>query len=90
LQKDFGPEHVEVKKTKSSVDDLHEKINARVDGILLGLDAKVKSTRANLEDLERKSPPPPPTTLKKINKAGLISTPNANSKNTFASVRSSP
>src|SRR5258708_7477435 len=53
LQKDFGPEHVEVKKTKSSVDDLNDKINARVDGILLGLDAKVKSTKADLEDLEK-------------------------------------
>ncbi len=52
LQMDFGPEHVEVKKTKSSVKDLRARIDNRADGILLGLDAKVGALKANLQALE--------------------------------------
>ena len=52
-QKDFGPEHSEVLKTKSQVEDLNNKINKRVDGILLGLDARVASLKEGLANLEK-------------------------------------
>jgi succinoglycan biosynthesis transport protein ExoP len=51
-EKDFGPENVEVLKAKDQVRILHEDIKKRVEGVLKGLDAKVKSMRKGLEGLE--------------------------------------
>ena len=53
IQKEYGPEHAEVLKTKAAVEDLHSKITNRVDGIMLGLEARVSSLKTSLEDLEK-------------------------------------
>jgi capsular exopolysaccharide synthesis family protein len=50
LEKEFGPEHAEVLKCKAMKDDLHDKIKRRVEGIMLGLDARVMSQKTSLED----------------------------------------
>src|SRR5205085_3908832 len=50
-KKEFGPEHSEIIKTISQIEDLKEKIKNRVDGILFSLDAKVAALRKSLEDL---------------------------------------
>ncbi len=52
-RKDYGPEHVEVLKLGDQVKDLNSKIKKRVDGILLGLEAKVASLKEGLENLQR-------------------------------------
>jgi capsular exopolysaccharide synthesis family protein len=51
-EKDYGSNNVEVVKVKDQVKDLQEKIKKRVDGVLDGLDAKVKSLREGLAGLE--------------------------------------
>ena len=53
LEKDYGPEHAEVIKCKAMADDLHSKIKSRVDGIMLGLDARVFSLSNSLDNLEK-------------------------------------
>ncbi len=53
LSKDFGPQHTEVIKAQATVDDLHSKIQDRVNGFLLGLDAKVTALRESLNDLQK-------------------------------------
>jgi capsular exopolysaccharide synthesis family protein len=53
VSKDYGPEHVEVLKVGDQVKDLQVKIKRRVDGILLGLDAKVASLKEGLENLQK-------------------------------------
>ena len=53
IQKEYGPEHAEVLKTKAAVEDLHSKITNRVDDIMLGLEARVSSLKTSLEDLEK-------------------------------------
>lgn len=52
LVKDFGPEHSEVRIVNEQIADLKDRINARVGGILLGLDAKVASMQQSLTNLE--------------------------------------
>jgi len=52
LEKEYGPEHAEVLKCKAAADDLHTKIKDRVNGILLGLDARVLSMKASLDNFE--------------------------------------
>jgi capsular exopolysaccharide synthesis family protein len=52
IQKEYGPEHVDVKKAISQVEDLKIKINERVDGILGGMEAKVASLKQSLQKLE--------------------------------------
>jgi uncharacterized protein involved in exopolysaccharide biosynthesis/Zn-dependent protease with chaperone function len=51
LVKDFGPEHAEVLKAKAMAEDLHAKIKTRVDGIMLGLNARVLSLSNSLDNL---------------------------------------
>ena len=51
VEKEFGPEHAEVIKAKSSVFDLCDKITNRVNGILEGLQAKVDSQKTYVEEL---------------------------------------
>ncbi len=53
LEKEYGPEHAEVIKCKAMADDLHSKIKSRVDGIMLGLDARVLSLSNSLDNLEK-------------------------------------
>jgi polysaccharide biosynthesis transport protein len=51
LQIDYTPDHPKYKSAQESVDALDKKINERVDGILLGLDAKVAYAKAYLDTL---------------------------------------
>ena len=53
LEKEFGPEHAEVLKCKAMKDDLHDKIKARVEGIILGLDARVTSLKTSLDNFTK-------------------------------------
>jgi capsular exopolysaccharide synthesis family protein len=53
VQKEFGPEHSEVLKATAAVEDLNKKINERLDGIMLGLDARVRSLKEGLDKLEQ-------------------------------------
>jgi capsular exopolysaccharide synthesis family protein len=50
--KQFGEKNVEVISSKALVEDLHSKITNRVDGIILGLDARVLSLSNSLVNLE--------------------------------------
>ncbi|HVV01551.1 MAG TPA: GumC family protein, partial [Verrucomicrobiae bacterium] len=52
LSKDLGEKNPEVIKVRSSIDDLNKQIGDRVDGILLGLRARVGSLKKGLEELE--------------------------------------
>ena len=52
VEKDYGPKSAEVIKSKALVEDLHNKIRSRVDGIILGLDARVLSLSNSLDNLE--------------------------------------
>jgi succinoglycan biosynthesis transport protein ExoP len=51
--KDYGPEHAEVIKLKSQIAEIKEKINKRVEGILVGLEAKVASVGEGLTNLQK-------------------------------------
>ena len=53
LEKEFGPEHAEVIKCKAMKDDLHNKIKNRVEGIMLGLDARVTSLKTSLDNFTK-------------------------------------
>jgi capsular exopolysaccharide synthesis family protein len=52
LEKDYGPKSTDVIKGKALSEDLHNKIRSRVDGIILGLDARVLSLSNSLVNLE--------------------------------------
>ena len=52
LTKDYGPQHAEVVKVKSQIEDLHNRIKTRVEGIMLGLDARVLSLSNSLDSLK--------------------------------------
>jgi polysaccharide biosynthesis transport protein len=52
LEKEYGPNHAEVLKCKASAEDLHTKIKSRVEGIMVGLEAKVAALKKSLEALE--------------------------------------
>jgi beta-lactamase regulating signal transducer with metallopeptidase domain/uncharacterized protein involved in exopolysaccharide biosynthesis len=52
VQKDFGPNNMELIKAKISVQYLNDKITNRVNGIITGLEAKAASDRASLEQLK--------------------------------------
>jgi polysaccharide biosynthesis transport protein len=51
VQKDLGPEHPDVVKCKAQVGDLEQKISDRVDGIMIGLVARVDSMGEGLTNL---------------------------------------
>jgi len=53
LSKEYGPQHVEVLKIKSQIEDLHDKIRTRVEGAMLGLDARVLSLSNSLDNLNK-------------------------------------
>ncbi|MCY2924803.1 MAG: capsular biosynthesis protein, partial [Planctomycetota bacterium] len=50
LEKEYGPEHAEVLKCKAAAEDLLTKIKKRVNGIMLGLDARVASMKSSLDN----------------------------------------
>ena len=50
-RKDYGPQHPEVLKATSQVEDLKQRINKRVEGILMGMAAKVDSLGQGLTNL---------------------------------------
>ncbi|HXU75755.1 MAG TPA: polysaccharide biosynthesis tyrosine autokinase [Methylomirabilota bacterium] len=52
VKKDYGPEHIEVLKAANLVEDLHDKVKKRVDGILAGLGTRVYALAAKLDKLE--------------------------------------
>jgi capsular exopolysaccharide synthesis family protein len=52
LEKDYGPKSAEVIKGNALIEDLHNKIKLRVNGIILGLDARVLSLSNSLANLE--------------------------------------
>jgi capsular exopolysaccharide synthesis family protein len=52
VSKDYGPEHVDVIKAKSQVDELNTKIQMRLEGILLGLTQRVASLKERVDNLE--------------------------------------
>jgi uncharacterized protein involved in exopolysaccharide biosynthesis/beta-lactamase regulating signal transducer with metallopeptidase domain len=49
---EHGPEHPQVIKAAALVDDLHKKIQSRVDAFFLGMQAKVDSLKVGLKTLE--------------------------------------
>jgi capsular exopolysaccharide synthesis family protein len=51
-QKDFGPEHPDVIKFREMIIDINQKIKERVEGILIGLDARVAAVRESLASLQ--------------------------------------
>ncbi|HPC62372.1 MAG TPA: polysaccharide biosynthesis tyrosine autokinase [Verrucomicrobiota bacterium] len=53
LQKEYGPEHSEVIKVRAMVADLQQKVKKRVNGILLGLSARVTSLKEGLDNLTK-------------------------------------
>ena len=52
LKKDFGPQHAEVLKCQAMIEDLHKKIQTRVEGIMLGLNARVFALSNSLANLD--------------------------------------
>ena len=52
LDKELGPENVEVMKCKAMADDLHKKVKLRVEGIIVGLDTRVQSLKISLDSFE--------------------------------------
>ena len=52
LTSDLGPQNSEVIKVKRQIDDLHIKVKNRVDGIMLGLEARAMSLSNSLDNLE--------------------------------------
>ena len=53
LEKELGPEHVEVIKCKAMADDLHKKVKSRVEGIMRGLDVRVLSLKTSLDNFTK-------------------------------------
>ena len=53
LHGEYGDAHPKVMTAKESVDDLNRKVDDRVDGILVGLQAKVDSAKAYLDDIKK-------------------------------------
>jgi uncharacterized protein involved in exopolysaccharide biosynthesis len=49
---DFGAEHLEVVKLKTQLENLQSKINDRLDGVLLGIEGRLKSEREQLTKLK--------------------------------------
>jgi uncharacterized protein involved in exopolysaccharide biosynthesis/Zn-dependent protease with chaperone function len=52
LKKNFGPGHAEVVKCQAMIEDLHNKIKTRVEGIMLGLNARVFALSNSLANLD--------------------------------------
>jgi uncharacterized protein involved in exopolysaccharide biosynthesis len=53
LLKDLGPDHPACLSNKAAIKDLNEKINARVEGVMLGLAKRTESLREGLAGIEK-------------------------------------
>jgi len=53
LQKDLGEQHPDVIRTQSQLDDLKEKINSSISGIMTALKKQVASAKAEVAELEK-------------------------------------
>ena len=53
LNKDYGPKSTEVVTCNAQVDYLHKRIAKRVDGVMIGLEARVLSLSNSLDNLEK-------------------------------------
>jgi len=53
ISKDYGIESATYKNAKELVEDLRQKLDARVDGVLLGLDTKVSSLRQGVTSIQK-------------------------------------
>jgi succinoglycan biosynthesis transport protein ExoP len=53
VEKDYGVEHPDYIKAKAQLEDIKAKVNARINGILLGLEAKVASLKNGLDELDK-------------------------------------
>ncbi|MCX6923296.1 MAG: hypothetical protein NT154_08820, partial [Verrucomicrobia bacterium] len=53
LEKEFGPDHVEIIKCKAVLADLGERVKNRVNGIMLGLDARALGLSNSMENLDQ-------------------------------------
>jgi beta-lactamase regulating signal transducer with metallopeptidase domain len=69
VTKDYGPQNAEVVKSKALVEDLHNKIKSRVEGIMLGLTAKVLSLSNGLDNLDREVEKAVQTDVEKANRS---------------------
>jgi polysaccharide biosynthesis transport protein len=65
LQKDYGPDHTEVQKAAAVVEELSTGIRKRVEGILVGLEAKVASLGQGLTNLQNEVDKATSTDIKK-------------------------
>lgn len=52
LSKDFGDANPEVQRVRALVEDLNQKVNSRIDGILAGLEARVNVHKTYVEKLK--------------------------------------
>ncbi len=52
LQKDFTPENPTYQNAKNMADDLQRRIQARISGILIGMENLVASTKASIDNLQ--------------------------------------
>jgi capsular exopolysaccharide synthesis family protein len=52
LEKDYGPENVEVKKVSAQLEDLDDQIRKRVEGFLIGLQSRVASLEMRVKEIE--------------------------------------
>jgi polysaccharide biosynthesis transport protein len=52
VEKDYGPEHLDVIKAKAQLEDLKTKVDERIGGILVGLEVKVTSLKTSLDGLD--------------------------------------
>jgi len=53
VEKDYGPEHLDVIKAKAQLEDLKTKVEDRIHGILVGLEVKVDSLKTGLDGLDK-------------------------------------
>ena len=53
VKQQYGPAHIEVTSGVAQVEDLQRKIKERMDGILAGLEARVRSLREGMHELEQ-------------------------------------
>ena len=87
LKKEFGEQYSEVQKVSGQVEDLKTKIKDRVNGILLGLQARVASLKQGLDILTQEVESANRQTSNWQPRLALISMPSASWMNSSASSR---
>ena len=53
VEKDYGPEHLDVIKANAQLEDLKTKVEERIKGILVGLEVKVDSLKTGLDGIDQ-------------------------------------